>query len=456
MGFFSSSRQDAQVDEQATEEKNESFLEASSSQGSALTPFEMEAKERRRQLEALRQRASRLTNGFNQMEQLIADSEKSADELASFIDQSRHFVENEKRLKVENTQLSKDNEEKSYKLQSLTTQLEKRNAEIEALKSRNNEYRATIDKARAAIAQLREKEQALLEDIDKKNSDLLGANVRNQEIGDSLEQLSSKYNLLEEEHTEMSIELDTFSKHEGELQQKLSENTALLDEEVRKSKIQASELEANKRELSETNVRYIDLKSEHEALLQEVEYLKNAREDDQRKYDNRVFSMKSEIDSMTSERRIAQQTLHELKSENSQLKKSTREAESSIQRQKTQLNALQKSLDRDRKSVIKNNEKLSDLNLRYNSALTDLNHEQRQREIFQQKIEKLTDENGKLREYRDKYENVSNQVADLKGLVAEYQQLLESGRAAREPDYGLSSGEEDDLDTVAPEIKTLQ
>ena len=463
MAFFSSSRNESTSKLKQIEEELEpttrpdGFLDEIASDKAAYTPFELEAKERHRKLDALKQRANRLTSGFNQMEQLILDAEKSTAELTEFMDNQGVFIENEKRLKIENEQLGRDLEEKSYKLQSQSTQLEKNLAEIDALRTKNDEYRSTIDKARAAISNLREKRQDLSDEIERKNADLLSANSRNQELSDSLEQLNSKYNLIEEEHAGLALDLDSHTKLESELRQKLSENAGTIDEEIRKSKIQASELESTKRELSESNLRFIDLKSENDSSHQEIDYLKNAREDDQRKFDNRMFSLKSEIDSLSSERRINQQSLNEIKVESNHLKKSNREYESTIQRQKSQLDTLNKAQDRDRQQIARNNEKLSDLNLRYNSALTDLNHEQRQREVLEVRIEKLTEENSRLQEYRDRYDNLSNQVNDMKALVSEYQQLLETGRGSiGEFSSGPTVEKSEDIVTVAPENKTIQ
>lgn len=68
---------------------------------------------------------------------------------------------------------------------------------------------------------------------------------------------------------------------------------------------------------------------------------------------------------------------------------------------------------------------MRELNLRYNSTLTDLSHEKKQNQRYQENVEQLVEENKKLQQYRIKYETSEDQVRELKALIASYQAAME-------------------------------
>ncbi|MGI9352557.1 MAG: hypothetical protein ACR2O3_13415 [Rhizobiaceae bacterium] len=458
MGFFGHSRNKAET----TEEIHETAQQPAdiSDAESILLPFEMQAKEKQQHLEALKSRANKLSAAFDQVMMLVAESENTAADLASFVESTKLDVENEKRLRVDNSKLSGENTELELEIKQLSGRLEMSDAEASALKLRNEEYRLALDEARLAVTKNREQVQALSTELEKKNNELLAVNALNNELNENNEDLIAKSRLLEEQYSDLSGEMDLLTKRDSELKQSLNEYAALLEEESRNSTAIAGELEATKRKLSALNWKLVELESEHSAATQELEYLKNGREEDQRKFDNRIFGMRSEVNSLTSERKVSQHTIKNLMNENSVVKKTNKVLESEAQRLKVQILSLQKSQERDRKQIAEANEKLSDLNLRHESAVTELTHEQHQRELLQQSFDRVSDENNRLKEYRDRYEAMVVQVTDQKTLVAEYQQLLENGRKMRsstqEPLEESISNEDDSTEDETTSSKLLQ
>ena len=274
-----------------------------------------------------------------------------------------------------------------------------------------------------------------MESLEFKNIEILNLNTKVAELTDQNDDLIRRLDAFEDHNTVLQTEIDQQTKRESELQQSLAEANALHDEEIRKSKSLASDLEATNRQLSETSSTLIELKSERDELADELEYVKNSAEDQQRKYDNRIFGLKTEIDNLSSERRIVRQSISELQEENAGLKKNNREIVVHQRELENQLRAMQKLQDKERRQLGESNAKLRDLSLRYNSALADSNHEQRQREKLENSVEMLSEEVARLREYRSKYEAILVQVTDLKGLVSDYQELVGKDRlsAMREP-----------------------
>ncbi|MDJ0613997.1 MAG: hypothetical protein QNJ29_09995 [Rhizobiaceae bacterium] len=421
----------------------------------------LEAKERENKLDLIKANASKLVSDLKDVEQLANESERAVEEVLSFLEENRLQIETEKRLKVENLKLSEDNAKLTAQLAAGEVRLEKNSAELQTMQRRIDDSRDTIQRARLTLTSLREKNQQLSEDLEKKNSENLLLTSQHAELADSLEDIKSQFENLNEEYVEQSGQYDAAIKREADLQKALSENSALLDDEKRRANTSTGELEAVKRELSSVNVGLIGLKSDHQAALQEIEFLKNSKEDDERKHDNRIFSLKAEIDSLTADRRIAHQTINDLKTELKMLKQSTRDAETSASRLKSELSKASKLQDRDRKELMTTNGKLSELNLRYNTALTDLKHVQNENRALQNRLDEYTDELNQLRRYREKYEAASSQAAELKSLVSDYQQMLENKNRLSDPHHlGSSDPSEEDemaeLEKLNPEQKTLQ
>ena len=233
----------------------------------------------------------------------------------------------------------------------------------------------------------------------------------------------------------------------------------MLEENTNKSRVMTGELESARREVSDLNYELIRLKSDLEETTLEADALKKSREEDQRKFDNRLFNMRSEIDSHVSERRINHQTIHDLKEEIQALRKTAKDADSNAQDFKEELNKSQKMLEQERRQLVEINEKLSSLNLRYNTALTDLKHEQSERRLLQRKVDDYQQEVQQLTEYRDKYDIVSNQLVEFKSLVAEYQEFLENRNLISDDQMPSRRAPEDtasDLSDIEVENKTIQ
>ena len=436
MGLFSNTRQEEEAEAQSPAETQTSTNTIEEHTDFSVTsPLELQLREKQRQLDGLKSRVTVLNNALDQMGLLISESTKSVGLVSSFIDQSKLDAESEKRLKGENAKLSTDNIEKSHAIKRLTAQLEKRDTEIEVLKSRANENRVTLEKARSSIILYRDKQAELTEALEVKNIELLNLNSKVADLTDQNDDLIRRLDAFEDQNTSLQMDIDQLTKRESELQQSLAESNALHDEEIKRNKSLASDLESTNRQLSETTSALIETKAEYDELSDELEYVKNSSEEQQRKYDNRVFGLKTEIDNLSSERRIIRQSLSELQEENASLKKNNRDIMVHQRELENQLRSMQKLQDKERRQLSEANAKLGDLSLRYNSALADSNHEQRQREKLEHSVEMLSEEVAKLREYRSKYEAILVQVTDLKGLVSDYQELVGKDRltAMREP-----------------------
>ncbi|MDJ0932607.1 hypothetical protein [Breoghania sp.] len=235
----------------------------------------------------------------------------------------------------------------------------------------------------------------------------------------------------QEEHSEsIKNALDGHTLREKELQQNLSESATLTEQEVKKSQQLASELEAAKREVAQFRNEAISLKSSFDIAEQEIDYARSRLEEEKRKHDNEIYTLNSEIENLSSQRRIGAHSLQEMATENNSLKE--RNLNKRMQEIEHLLDSAQKSHEHDRNELLAANAKLRELNLRYNSVLTDLNHERGQNQKYSDSNEALVEENKKLQRYRIKYDTAVDQIAQLKSVIANYQMAMEKDGVSSE------------------------
>ncbi|MEM1045442.1 MAG: hypothetical protein AAGL24_04805 [Pseudomonadota bacterium] len=453
MGIFSKSPKDPGSEQDGSVGVGEAALDmrppadmrqdGAASNVETISPLALKLQERQRKLDSLKARIGTLNRAFEQISALTSESGNSVGALIEFIEASKSNLETEIRLKSENAKLSTNVMDLSYQVESLTTQLQESDAQVHALRKRGTETRTALEEARNDIISIRENNKKVNEEYRAQSAKLVDANSRLAEVTDSHADLQAKFRSLEEHSESVKAELEALSKRESELQQNLSESSALLEEEIRKNQKITNDLEAIKRELTETRNSNIDLKSKLDVASHELEFNKSRFEEEQRKHDNEVYSLNSEIENLSSQRRIGAQTLKDVTDENKKLKERNRDLIARLQEIEHLLDAAQKNHDSDRTELLGANAKLRELNLRYNSTLTDLNHEKKQNQRYAENIEELVEENKKLQQYRIKFGTAEDQIVELKSLISSYQMAMEEATA------GFERGSSDPADEPA-------
>ena len=390
-----------------------------------ISPLAMKMQERKRKLDSLKSRIGNLSDALNKISSLADESDVSIGQLSEYIETSKSNLETEIRLKSENAKLTTTMLELRHKVDTLTSQLEESEAQVHALKKRGTEARTALEAARNDIISIRENNKKLNEEYRAQSERLVDANSKLAEVTDQYTDLEARFKTIEHTAESLRNELDALSKRESELQQNLSESNVLLEEEVKKSQRATNDLESTRRELSESKNEGIDLSSQLDVALQENDYSKNRLEELQRKHDNEAYSLKSEIENLTSQRRIGAQALKDMTEENRTLQLRQREMSARMQEIEHLLGNARKNHERDRDTLVTTNERLREINLRYNSVLTDLNHERKQNERYQENIETLVEENKKLQQFKFKHDTAQEQIVELKALIANYQAALE-------------------------------
>jgi len=401
-----------------------------------LSPFALQMQEKMHQLDGLKSRLGGLGQGFEQMQAMATESRNSLQLMQEFVEASRVQVEAEIRLKSENAKISTDLLDANHKLGNMSNQLEESQAETHSLRKRLTETRTALETARNELISIRDNNKKINEDFRGQSGELVLANTRVTELDGELNDLKAKFRTLEDHSDALQSNLDEVSKREKELQQNLSESAALLEEEIRKNNVATGELEATKRQMIDFRNDNIDLKSQIDVVNQELAYSKSRMEEEQRKHDNEVYALNAEIENLSSQRRIGAQSLQEMTRDNQIMKERKRDLVQRMQEIEHLLENAQKSHERDRNELVTTNGKLRELNLRYNSTLTDLNHERNQNQKYAERLEEVIEENKKLQKYRIQVDTSNEQIAQLKGVINNYQRAME-GRGPAE-DLGLT------------------
>ncbi|WP_321501162.1 hypothetical protein [Breoghania sp.] len=390
-----------------------------------LSPLALRMQEQLRSLDNLKARVGGLGRTFEQMNTLAAESSNSISLLSDFIDASRTHVETEIRLKSENAKLTTDLIDRNHEVKSLSNQLEEALAEVHSLRKRSTETRTALEGARNDLVSIRDNNKKVNEEYRAQSARLVEANGQIADLTGELKDTAAKLATAEEHAESLKTALDGLTQREKELQQNLSESAALLEAEIRKSQQLAAELEASKRQVSEFRNENIDIKSQLDIAEQEIEYAKSRLEEEKRKHDNEVYTLNSEIENLSSQRRIGAHSLQEMATENNSLKERNRDMIKRMQEIERLLDSAQKNHEHDRNDLVSTNAKLRELNLRYNAVLTDLNHERSQNAKYSDTNEELVEENKKLQRYRIKYDSAVDQIAQLKSVIANYQMAME-------------------------------
>lgn len=390
-----------------------------------LTPYMRRSRERQRKLDTLMSRVTELGSAFEQLSALSAQSEHNIKSLSEFISMSKVDVETQISLESENAHLTNQIFNLKHDNEVLTAKANENEVTAQALRQRIGETRSALESARSEIVTLRDMNRKLTEQYNHECDVLAQERTKHAALYEEHEALKSKARILEGRVESLNGDFEAFAKREFELERKLSETTGLLDKEVKKNKHVANDLEAAKRDLTEVRNENINYRSQLDIATEELEFQKSQAEEEKRKHDDEVYSLNADIENLTSQKRVTEQTLQEVLREDKQLRERNRDLDARLHEIQHLLDALQKSHESDRIELQSTNSKLRDLNMRYNSTLSELKHEKLQNKKYAETIEETVAENKKLRKYKIMHDSAQAQIEELKAQLRSYQSIIE-------------------------------
>ena len=408
------------------------------------SPIEIKYREKLNSLESLKNRATSIEEFLLKINDLTTDSVKSMTVLSSYVDTAKLDVENEKRLKIENAKISTEILQKDKVISRLETQVETFQSEVNTQKNRIRENTEVIEKARLSLVEYREEKQSLSEALEESGAQLATISSKYSDLLEKHDELLIRYENVDNRNSELQTDLENQAKKEHEVQKFLAENNSLLEDETSKHRKTTDELIAIKHSLSETRNAFIEARSKNEAIEQELNYQKNELEASKRKFDDRIFTLNSEIKNLSSNGNVILESLKATKEDNVMLKKTARENEKRARDIETNLIALQKIQADEREQLLAANSQLSDYNLRYNATTIEAKRLGETNKELEAKVNKLAEENNRLQAYQNENKELSHKINELNSLVTEYQKLLR-GSSHQET---VSFSQSDSLDSM--------
>ncbi|WP_350332903.1 hypothetical protein [Coralliovum pocilloporae] len=401
-------------------------LERSSmaAQNEDTSPLALKLQEKQRQLDSLKIRVAELGNSFQEMESLAGQSTRSIRHLSNFLSDAKVNLETEIRLKSENAKLTTEKLDLAHEKDLTQQKLQESEAMCASLRQRGVETRTALETARDDIIRIKEAHDKLDAAYHNDMVELAKKTAQLETLQDKFDTLNDRYSDLEAQREQLKGDLDSQSKIGVENKKTLSEKTVLLEEEISKNSQLSGNVEALKREIAELRAQSIEHKSMLDETTEELSYHRNTLEEERRKHDNEVYALKSEIDNLNSQRRVLTQSVQESNTEAKSSKNRIRSLTLRLHEMEDQIEKVQSSHDGDKHEMENLNIKLREMGLRYNSILTDLNHERSQNSKLNQSIQNMIEENKSLQNMKIKYETSLDQIRELKSLITNYQMVI--------------------------------
>lgn len=218
-----------------------------------------------------------------------------------------------------------------------------------------------------------------------------------------------------------SFELDGLSKRAMELEAQNREKDLAAENLNERNRLLSHEL-------STFSTKYIALKEDFAKLeitmgasTDEIDNLKKHAELTERKHHNTEFSLNTEIDNLRSQLRLAENSLKEVTSEANALKDKDIKKSSLIETAETELEDMRLQRDRYSHEVEEINAKLREINLKYDSAIIDIQQEQDNNRDLTSLVNKLNDQLKRAESVKIKYEHTVEQNEQLKTLITDHQ-----------------------------------
>ena len=244
----------------------------------------------------------------------------------------------------------------------------------------------------------------------------------------------------------------------------LSKRAMELEAQIREKDLVAENLNESNRllshEISTSNTKYINLKEEFaklevsmSAATDEVDNLKKHAELTERKHHNTIFSMKTEVDNLKSRLRLAENSLKEASNQSSALKDKEIENSRLIETAETELENMRVQRDRYSHEIEEINAKLQEINIKYDSAISDCQQEQDNNRDLAAHIGKLNEQLKRAESLKIKYEHAIEENEQLKTLINDH--IIASGPDAQEDAETLSMQENENTSKAEKSLHVI-
>lgn len=302
----------------------------------------------------------------------------------------------------------------------LKREVEEIKIELLTAKESDEQSKQSLTEAREVIFNIRSSSKRAADGFKETMAENERYKVDLAEKEDECNVLQNKLETVTSQKNGFSFELDSMSKYVKEVEAELKEKDLSTENLNERNRLLSNEM-------ASFNAKYISLKEKHTKLeaamaasQDEAAGLRRHGDMAERKHENEVYSLKTEIDNLMSQLRLSKNSFRELSTEASILKDKDIKRSNQMVAVEAELGEVRSQKERYSREVEELNAKLREINLKYDSAMIDLQKEQDQNRDLSAQVSRIKDELSRAESTRIRYDHAVEQIEQLKSLINEY------------------------------------
>ncbi len=405
--------------------------------------------------ERIVRKINNLHDSIDQVARFSSESSTNITAIVKFMESAKGDIKKRVELQAENTDLRSEILKLSSDQRRLQQELETARSEGNTLRRNGAEVQAALKDARESINNMRHSNKKMSEEF-------RASMVENADLKDHLtekleetEQLISKNESLDAQKNNLKVELDSTMKRMVELEAVIAHKDEVIGSQSEKNRTLTGDLGALNRQFSELQDEKIEIESQLEAERESLEQAKRLSEQDQRKHDNEIYALRSELENVASQWRHSKIATKEISAELRGLRERSRSSKMRIQELEQELETAQDLREKHQNEIMEQSSKFRELSLQYETTLIELRQEQLQTSQLSKSVKQLSEETKKTQSLRIRYESAMEQIKELKSLIQDYQLVRQKNMTRDvdldlelETDYDLHPNADDDLNVV--------
>ncbi|MEM8795780.1 MAG: hypothetical protein AAGE61_09450 [Pseudomonadota bacterium] len=407
-----------------------------------LASFDAEQDERIIDADKAAKKVSELSGKADEFTRLSSEVALAIGSLAKYVEGSKGDIK-------QRYQTAKENEELRLQALQLTSSLNQMQRDLDASKHEIATLRKNGEEVQRALKDARDSIYAM-RNSNKKTADHFRLTMtENSELKEDLsllqdahDALQAKFEASDTQRAQLKNDNESVMKELFESQGLIEEKDAALMAQHEKNKTLTSELGTINRRVMELQDEKITLESRLDSAREELGTLKRTSELDQRKHDNEIYSLRSEIDNISSQWRLAKGSIKEVSTEARALRERERISKQRLLELEHELQEAQNMREKYQDQVREKSARIRELNLQYETVLIELKQEQAQTSELSRSVKRLSEDQESTQSLRIKYEAAVEQVKELKMLISAYQLSDEKSASVDLPDSGDSEAVE--------------
>ena len=292
------------------------------------------------------------------------------------------------RVETDNHKLSKELSETKQKAKQKTALLEELDKTLADLRRQRNSYKAELEATQTSLSQHKDQNKTSREillkqskDIENLQTDLLSREesvqtltVANQNYKEDIENLTASYT--DEKHRRL------------ELQKSSQEFSTRLADKTKAAESATLELKSLQARYTEQKEKMFKLKGEKESLTFNIASQKTNFEDTLKRRDDELSTLKTQIEHLNTQIRIKDDMTEHFEAELTGLRATLDAERSRATRETNALKNKSAELDRNTKALTKTKAEYEELQVKFTSAIDDMEVLRKLCAIQKQKLEK--------------------------------------------------------------------